>query len=181
MKRIVWKFGFFAGAIIAVMTAINVPACMNGHVDFTKGAIIGYSTMVLSFLLVYFAIRSYRDNVSGGTISFGQAFKVGILTCLVACAVYVVAWEITFWGFIPDFADKYAAASLAAMQRAGKSAAEIAEATADMEKFKVWYRNPLYNIGMTFMEIFPPGLIVTLISAAILRKPGTRVPRVATA
>src|SRR5687767_16012022 len=90
------------------MTAIMLPLCMNGTIDLRYSEIIGYSTMVLSFIMVFIGIRTYREN-AGGMITFGKAFKVGILITLIACAVYVVAWEIVYYNFIPDFADRYAA------------------------------------------------------------------------
>ena len=170
MKKIVLKFGLASGALLGLVTAIMVPLSMSGKFDFSNSEIFGYTTMIAAFLAVFFGIRSYRENVAGGAITFGKAFQVGILIALVACVVYVVAWEIAYWGFLPDFADKYAAFSLKKMQAEGASAAELAAATTKMEEFKKLYQNPLFNIGITFMEVFPVGLVFTLISAAILRK-----------
>jgi len=86
-----------------------------------------------------------------------------------------------FWNFIPDFGDKFAAYSLEKMREDGASAVALAKAQQDMVRFKELYKNPLINIGMTFIEVFPVGLIVTLVSAAILRKknPGAPVPATA--
>jgi hypothetical protein len=170
MKRTIWKFGLLTGAIIAGMTAIMLPLCMKGIVDWSHQEIIGWSTMILSFLLVFFGIRSYRDHQGGGSITFGRAFQVGILITLVACAVYVVSWQIVYYGFLPDFGEKFAAYSIEKIRKSGASEAEIAEATASWTRFAELYRNPLINMGMTFLEIFPVGLIVTLVSAAILRR-----------
>jgi len=173
MKKIVLTFGLISGAILAAMTAIMLPLSMSGKIDFEKSEIVGYTAMVLSFLLVFFGIRSYRENVGGGTITFGKAFRVGILITLVACAVYVISWEIVYFNFVPDFADKYAAYSIEKMRQEGATAAAIAAAEKKMADFKELYANPLINVGITFLEVFPVGLIVTLISAAILRrKPG---------
>jgi len=170
MKKIVLTFGLISGFILATMTAIMVPMCMNGRIDLDTSAVIGYTAMFLAFLLVYFGIRSYRDNIGGGAITFGRAFKVGILITLVTCAVYVISWEIVYFGFIPDFGDKYAALTLDKLRAEGATAAKIAAEQEKMETFKKLYRNPLFNIGMTFVEVFPVGLIMTLISAAILRR-----------
>ena len=170
MKRTVWKFGLLTGAIIAGMTAIMLPLCMSGKVDWGHQEIIGWSTMILAFLLVFFGIRSYRDHQGGGSITFGRAFQVGILITLVACAVYVVSWEIVYYGFLPDFGETFAAYNIEKLRKDGASEAEIATATAEWARFAELYRNPLINIGMTFLEIFPVGLIVTLVSAAILRR-----------
>ena len=173
MKRIVLTCGLIAGGFLAAMMAWMVPLCMNGHVDMTNSAILGYTTMVVAFLAVFFGVRSYRDKTGDGTITFGKAFQIGILITLVACAIYVTTWEVIYFNFLPDFADKYAALSLAKMRAAGASASEMVKAEKEMADFKRLYPNPLFNIGMTLMEVFPVGLIVTLVSAAILRRKAT--------
>lgn len=170
MKKIVWTFGLIAGAILGAMTAVMVPMSMHDAKSFEHSEIFGYTVMVLSLLLVFFAVRSYRENVSAGAISFGKAFQVGILVTLVASAVYVATWEVVYYNFIPDFADKYAARMLEKMKTKGESAQAVEKAVGEMAKFKEMYKNPLFNIGMTFIEVFPVGLAVTLVSAAILRK-----------
>lgn len=170
MKKIVLTFGLIAGGFLAAMMAIMVPLCMEGHVGLDFSAVFGYTTMVLAFLAVFFGIRSYRDKTGDGTITFGRAVGVGLLITLVASAIYVTAWEIIYFNFLPDFADKYAALSLEKMRAGGASATELVEAEKKMADFKRWYANPLLNIGMTFLEVFPVGLIVTLVSAAILRR-----------
>lgn len=170
MKTIVLKFGLISGLIISAMTAVMLTLCMNGVIDFGAGEIFGYSVMVLSFLLVFFGVRSYRDEVSGGAITFGKAFGVGLLVTLVACAVYVIAWEIVYYNFIPDFVDRYSAYLIDELRADGATAEAIAAKEAEMKEFAELYANPLFNVLMTFMEIFPVGLIVTLVSAAILRR-----------
>ncbi len=178
MKKIVLTFGLIAGGVIAAMFAITLPLTLNGTIDLSNSQLLGYSIMVLAFLMVFFGIRTYRDNNNGGTITFGRAFKVGILITLITAAVYVVSWEIVYYNFLPDFAERYAALTIQKLREEGASAAAIAKTTQDMARFAELYKNPLFNIGMTFMEIFPVGLIVTLISAAILRRKqgGTQIP-----
>jgi hypothetical protein len=172
MKKTVWTYGLLSGGILAALTATLLPLCFNGTLAFENSELVGYSAMLLSFIAVFFGIRSYRENHGGGTITFGKAFKVGILITLITCAVYVIGWEIVYWGFIPDFGDKFAALTLEKARADGQSAAELAELSASMERFKVWYRNPFFNVGMTFLEVFPVGLVMTLVSAAILRRKG---------
>mgnify|MGYP000846788384 CR=1 FL=1 len=170
MLRTVVIFGLISGAVIAGLTAVMLPLCLNGTIRFENSQLLGYSTMLLSFLAVFFGIRTYREDALGGTISFGKAFQVGILITLVSCAVYVIGWEIVYWGFLPDFGDTYAAHVLERLQASGASAEKIAEETRKMDQFRQLYRNPFYNVGITFLEIFPVGLVVTLVSAAILRR-----------
>ena len=158
------------------MTAIMLPLCMNGVIDFDKSEILGYTTMVMSFLAVLFGIRSYRENVAGGSITFGKAFQVGILIALLSCAIYVIGWEIVYYNLVPDFADKYASFTIETMRAKGESAAAIAAMETQMARFKELYKNPFINVAITFMEVFPVGLIVTLISAAILRRTTPSAP-----
>jgi len=177
MKKIVLTFGLLSGFFLAAMMAIMMPLGMSGRVDFSSMEVVGYTSMVAAFLAVFFAIRSYREQVGGGVITFGRAFKVGMLVTLICGAIYVIAWQIIYWGFIPDFEEKYAALTLEQLRASGAAPAEVAAETRKMEDFKRLYKNPLFNIGMTFMEVVPVGLIMTLISAAILRRkqtPGIR-------
>jgi len=182
MKRIVLTFGLISGLISAGVMSIAIPLCLKGSTaDFDKAEIIGYSSMVLSGLLVFFGIRSYREN-NGGAITFGRAFKVGILIVLVSCAIYVAAWEIVYYNFVPDFMQKYTVHTIEKMRREGATDAAIVKKQKQMADFSELYKNPLVNIGLTFIEPIPVGLIVTLISAAILRKkPGSQAPAAATA
>lgn len=170
MKSYVWIFGLIAGGLLGGMMVITMPMYMNQSLDFDHGEILGYSTMVLAFLLVFFGIRSYRDKAEGGTITFGRAFKVGILITLVACGVYVATWQVLYFGFMPDFPDVYAAHLIEKMRADGATAQQITEKQQEMAKFRDLYRNPLINAGVTFLEVFPVGLITTLVSAAILRR-----------
>src|SRR5678815_4031846 len=107
MKRIVLTFGLISGAVLSGLMLLTV--AFVDRIGFDRGVIVGYTTMVLAFLLVFFGIRSYRENVGGGEISFGRAFTVGILIMLITCVMYVVTWEIEYRAFFPDFMDKYAA------------------------------------------------------------------------
>jgi hypothetical protein len=168
MKKTVLTFGVISGAIISVLMLATVP--FMHKIGFTRGMVIGYTTMVLAFLLVFFGIRSYRENVGNGSISFGRALSVGLLIMLIACAFYVVTWEFIYFNFMPDFADKYAAFIVDDMRASGASAEQITQKIEEMKHFKVLYSNPFSNVAMTLLEPLPVGLVMTLISALILRK-----------
>lgn len=167
MRKTVVVFGLLSGAVASAMMLLTVPFMdsLGGH-----GELIGYTTIVASFLLVYFGIRSYRDRVAGGSLTFGRAFAVGILITLISCACYVATWEFIYFRLRPDFVDKYVALVIERAQASGASPQEIEAKTKQLEQFKTQYQNPLFNVGMTFMEPFPVGLLVTLISAGILRR-----------
>lgn len=169
MKRIVIIFGVISGLISSALMFLTLPLMHTGVVNFSNGYILGYTSIVLSFLLVFFGIRSYREN-AGGTISFGRAFSVGILITLISCVFYVASWEVIYFKIMPDFADKYAAHAISTMREKGATDAAIAAKKVEMEKMKTMLNNPLLNAAMTFIEPFPVGLLITLISAAILRR-----------
>jgi len=170
MKRIVLIFGLISGAIASAMMFLTLPLMHNGTVDSHNGYLIGYTSIFLSLLLVFFGIRSYRENAGGGSITFGRGFKVGILITLISCVFYVASWEIIYYNIMPDFADKYAAQAIAEMKQKGASDAAIAETQKKMADMKKMLANPVINAAMTFIEPFPVGLLMTLVSAGILRK-----------
>jgi hypothetical protein len=178
MKKTVLTFGLISGAVSAATMLATLP--FANKVGFDKGEILGYTVIVLSALLIFFGIRSYRENAGGGRLTFGRGFAVGILITLISSACYVGVWEIVYFKLMPDFAEKYAAHMVENAKSSGASQQKIAETEQKAKDFKQMYDNPAINVAMTFMEVFPVGLVVTLISAGILRKkagPGLPVPQ----
>ena len=167
MKKTILIFGLISGALISLMMALTVP--FQDKIG-SHSYVIGYTTIVLSLLLSFFGIRSYRDNVGNGQITFAKAFAVGISITVISCICYVVTWEVIYYNFMPDFMDKYAAHVIEKMKSAGETAAAIQQKSDELNKLKVMYKNPLVNMAMTFIEPFPVGLVITLISAAVLRR-----------
>ena len=168
MKKIVLTFGLISGAVLSALMLLTV--AFVDRIGFDRSVIVGYTTMVLAFLLVFFGIRSYRENVGGGEISFGRAFTVGILIMLITCVIYVVTWAFEYRTFFPDFMDKYAAHVTEKARAAGASPEELTRQTEELKTFKEMYGNPFYFVLFTIIEPLPVGLPMTLISAAILRK-----------
>ena len=168
MKKIVLTFGIIAGVILSVLMVATMP--FIDRIGFDYGLVVGYTSMVVAFLLVFFGIRSYRENVGGGQISFARAFSVGILIVLIASVMYVVTWEIIYFNFLPDFGEKYAAHMLEKARAAGASAEQLAAEAENMNEMKSILNNPLLNAAFTLLEPLPVGLVLTLVSAAILRK-----------
>jgi len=169
MKKTVLTFGLIAGLIISVLmdgSLLLANKIGSGH----NSMILGYTMMVASFLLVYFGIRSYRDNNLAGQISFGRAFACGIFIALITTVCYVATWEVLYFNFMPHFMDGYWAAQIAKVQSSGLDSATTAAQVAAIEHSQQLYQNPFVNMAYTFMEPLPVGLIITLISAAILRR-----------
>ena len=168
MRKTVLTFGLIAGAVLSVMMLLTLP--FLDRIGFDKGEIIGYTTMVLAFLMVYFGVRSYRDNLAGGTIKFGRAFVVGLMITLVASACYVATWQLIYYKVAPDFTDKYVAYAVEKAKKSGASEPQIAAQKKEMSEMMDLYKNPLINIGVTFLEPLPVGLLFTLASAFALSR-----------
>jgi hypothetical protein len=168
MKKTVLTFGLISGAVSAGAMLVSLP--FADSLGFKAAEVLGYTTIVLSALLIFFGIRSYRDNAAGGRLTFGQGFAVGILITLISSACYVSTWELIYFKLKPGFAEKYAASMVERARASGASQQKIDEKVRQAQEFKQMYDKPLNNIAMTFMEVFPIGLLVTLISAGILRR-----------
>jgi hypothetical protein len=168
MRKTILTFGLISGAVSSLMMGVSMAFADRIGID--RGYIVGYTTIVLSCLFIYFGVRSYRENVSGGTITFARAFGVGLAIGVISCLCYVVTWEIIYFNFMPDFLDKFDAYEIAKLKAAGASAAVLQRHIEEQNHMKVLYANPLFNAALTFIEPFPVALLVTLISAAVLRK-----------
>ncbi len=168
MTKTVLTFGLISGFIISVLmggSLLVAEQIGSGH-----SMALGYTIMVASFLLVYFGIRSYRDNTLPGEISFGRAFACGILITLITTVCYVAMWEVLYFNFMPHFMDSYFAAQIQKVQAAGLDSAATAAQVAAIRQSQAAYQNPLVNIAYTLMEPLPVGIVITLISAALLSR-----------
>ncbi len=168
MRKIVLTFGFISGAIMSGMMLATLP--FMERIGFDKGLIIGYTSMLCAFLLVYFGTRSYRDDVAGGSVRFLKAFQVGLLITLISCFFYVATWEVVYFRISPDFADKYAQHELATAKAKGATEQEMVTKRQEMRQFKEAYDNPLINVAYTFIEPFPLGLVISLVCAGVLSR-----------
>ena len=166
MRKIVLTYGLIAGAILSVMMLVTIP--FQDRIDFDKGAVIGYTTMVIAFLMIFFGVRSYRDNVAGGSVGFGRALGVGLLITLIASICYVATWQFIYYRLTPDFMDKYAAYTIDKARKSGATDATIAARTKEMAEFSEMYKNPLINVAFTFLEPLPVGVVFALVTAGVL-------------
>jgi hypothetical protein len=166
MRKIVLTYGLFAGVILSAMLLVTL--AFQEQIGFDQGAIVGYTSMVIAFLMVFFGVRSYRDNVAGESVTFGRAFAVGLMIAVVASVCYVATWEIAYYQFVPDFGDKYAAYAIEKARQSGATDAEIATQVKEMAEFNERYKNPLVNIAITLLEPLPVGIAFALVTAGVL-------------
>jgi hypothetical protein len=151
-------YGGLAGAVaIGVMIATFALDLTNLHTLW-----FGYLVMLAALSMIFVAIKRYRDVECGGVIRFGRAFGLGVGIAGVAGLIYVTGW---------DFMADYTASTLEQMRADGAAPAAIQAKEAEMRQMAEMYGNPLFRLPMIFAEIFPVGLLVALVSAALLRNP----------
>lgn len=169
MLRKILSYGAIAGLLIGGVLSLIIVTMGDRMQHGATGMLIGYLTMLVGLSLVFVAIKRHRDADLGGVIRFWPAFALGLGVSFIASVFYVIAWEATQAITGMDFASTYASAVIERQKAAGISGEALAKLVADMEQFKINYANPAYRLPMTFTEIFPVGVIVSLISAALLR------------
>lgn len=172
MKKIVIVCGLIGGVISSSMFLITMSMGEN-HGDTHGSMVLGYVSMLLAFSLIFVGIKNYRDKHNAGAISFGKAFVIGLYIALIGSTIYVATWMIDFYVFIPDFMDKYVAQQLQAAAESGMSPAEIKIMSDEMQGYMQMYKTPWGVALLTYMEILPVGLLMSLIGAAVFRKKAT--------
>ena len=167
MLRIVLIYGVIGGIIVAVPMLVSTFTLTEDTVP-ENAALYGYLSMLLAFTMVFVGIKHYRDKVCGGVVRFLPALGVGLGISAVASLFWVVGWEITLaTGF--DFDSAYVDSLVAAAQARGAPAAEIERIRAETADFLAMYANPLFRLPITFVEMFPIGVVISLLSAVLLR------------
>ena len=172
MRQTVVRYGFKAGAILsALMVATLGGGKLLGWENHGYGGMaVGYTTMVLSFMLIHFGVRSYRDTVTGGDVRFWPALRVGLLIALIGSACYAATWLVVSPLIMPKFAEQYGAEAVKQAETRGAPAAEVEKIRTDMANFATMYKNPFYKFGMTLLEPLPVGVLMSLISASVLSR-----------
>jgi hypothetical protein len=169
MKKTIWTCGVIGG-LISISWCIFSMQVFKSDMSMDKRLIFGYASMVLAFSLIFVGIKNFRDNYNDGIISFGKALKIGLLITAVASTVYVLVWLVDYYFFIPDYLDKYAAAMLTDLKAKHANQATINQQMAEAAKYAKMYQNPLFNALLTYTEIVPVGIVISLIAALILKR-----------
>ncbi len=174
MRKIVIVYGGISGLLMVMMFLISFAMMENGALSFENSELFGYTTMIIVLSLIFFGVKSFRDKHSNGTITFGKGFKVGISIAAVASLMYATGWEVYYnsTDLKETFMQRYTDLTIKKMQHDGKSQEQIDKKREEMRSFAEMYKNPFIRFGMTLMEIFPVGLVITLVSAGVLRKKG---------
>lgn len=174
MKKNILIYGLLAGLIVSSMLVITAIRCYYEK-DFSGSMVLGFTVMILAFAFVFVGIKNYRDQFNNGTVTFSKAFSIGLYITLIASTMYVLVWLISYYGFIPDYMDKYTEHVINEAKANGVSKAELTKQMAEMQDYKEMYKSPVGVVLLTYLEILPVGLIITLLSALVLKRKQTLV------
>lgn len=171
MKKNVLVFGFISGLVVsAIMSISMIYMANNPELKAGSGSmIIGYLSMLIAFSLIFVAVKNYRDKQNFGAISFGKALGMGLLIALIGSTMYVISWALVYNFYMPDFMEKYCA-QIIQSAKTTSTPAELQKIIEQMNQTKEMYKKPLFFTLFTYMEILPVGLIVSLITALILKR-----------
>lgn len=169
MKKIVLVYGAISGIIVSLFLVSSIGYCYATS-NFQGNVWVGYTSMLLAFSLTFIGVKNFRDKQNAGVISFGKAFQIGLYISLIASTMYVLTWLIDYYFFIPDFMEKFSNQAIETAKASGESLEEIKQKAEGMKTYQEMYKTPFGVILLTYMEILPVGLVVSLISALILKK-----------
>jgi len=167
MLRTILIYGAIAGVTVGMLMAVTIPF-VHGTAAEAWGMAIGYATMLIALSTIFVAVKRRRD-AQGGVIGFWPAFVLGLGISLVAGIFYVISWEIIMPLLPGDFMGELIRGAIAQQKAKGVSGKALADFIAQMEQLRRDYANPLYRMPMTFTEIAPVGVLVSLVSALLLR------------
>jgi hypothetical protein len=168
MKKTILTYGLISGALSAAMMFATLP--MLHDFDYRRSEIIGYTSILLASLLVFFGVRSYRETAGGGRLTFLRGLGVGVAIAAISAVCYAATWLVISTWIRPGMTAEVAAWMVKAKQASGASAAEVAETAHQAEVYARLAKNPAINFGMTLLEPFPVGLAMSVLSALILRR-----------
>lgn len=161
-------YGGLAGAIVVSIISATIAMDLPSH---ATSVWVGYLVMLAALSLIFVGVKRYRDVERGGVVSFGRAFVLGLAMAVTAAVIYTIGWEIYLAVSGGDFMAEYTAGIVERMRAEGAPPPAVEAKAAEMRAMAESYRNPLFRMPLTFVEIFPVGLVVALISAALLRNP----------
>lgn len=169
MKTNVLRYGLLSGICVAAFMSLSIAYCYSKN-SFEGSMLLGYAAMLLSLSFIFVGVKNYRDTLNGGVISFGNAFMMSLYMTLIASTLYVLGWMLAYYNFFPDFMEKLEAYQLSPAKVSQMTPAEVAGIREQIKTFKDWYATPIGVAGATYMEILPVGLVVSLITALILKR-----------
>lgn len=173
MQKTILKYGLISGLISGLLMALVTITCAHKDFMWEYGAYIGYTSMIISMALVYFGVKHFRDQENGGQITLTRAMWIGFGIVSISCILYSLTWLVVYYNFLPNFMNEYAAHEIQKAQAAGISAEALSKKQAQFDEMKKMYSTPLGVFSITLLEPLPVGILISILSAIVLRKKQT--------
>ena len=174
MKKIVMICGLISGGIVSGLMGLSM-LMYNNNSDLKHSEVLGYATMILAFSLIFVGIKMFRDKHNGGTVTVGKGFLIGLYITLIASTMYVAVWALEYKYVFPDFMEKYSAQMISQVKSSGASPDKVDATLKQMAMYRDMYKNPVFFTLMTYAEILPVGLVISLVSALILKRSDKKI------
>ena len=169
MQKIALTYGVLSGSIVILTMILGLMVSDGG--SFLSSELFGYLIMLVALSMIFIGIKRYRDQELGGVIRFLPAFAMGLAIAVIAGIIYTLVWELYSMSNGYAFIDNYVNSAIEAKKAAGLSAEKLAQEIATLEEMRSDYGKIYIRMPMTFLEIFPVGLIIAILSAAVLQNP----------
>ncbi|WP_299313123.1 DUF4199 domain-containing protein [uncultured Aquimarina sp.] len=171
MKNTVLRYGVYGAITISILFILAL--FLGKNLSYGLQEVIGYTTMVVSLIFVFFGIKHYRDKENSGVISFGKALVIGVLISLFSAIAFGLLDVIYIKYINPDFTTEYYTRMVEQISSSVPEA-EFKIKLAELEAQKEMFSSPLMNFLLMSATVLIIGFIISLISGLILqRKPST--------
>jgi len=151
MKTTILRYGFFS--LIAAVVLFLAALVLGQELSSTTQMVIGYISMTISLLFVFFGIKHYRDQENNGSITFRKAFILGIFISVFAAVGFAIIDYIYTAVINPDWIANYVQT-----QRDLGYEGEIPDHTSSSLAV------------FMFLIVMVVGIIITILSALILQR-----------
>ena len=169
MKNHILKFGLIAGTVIVAIPVIAGFIIGYGPDSFKMGEIIGYSTMVLSLLVIFFASKEYQKQHPTEEVGFARIFTLGLGISAIAGLMFGIYNVIYVTYISPEFMDLYYEYYLQGIRDSGAAAEVITAQIAQVESEKAMFMNPVFNFFVMFATVFVIGVVISIVSGMFQR------------
>ncbi|MBV1908258.1 MAG: DUF4199 domain-containing protein [Kangiellaceae bacterium] len=170
MKNNIMKFGLIAGTIIVMIPLITGLIIGYGPETYKTGEIVGYSTIILSLMMIFLAVKEYQKRNPEQTVGFLKILAIGAGISFIAGLMFGI-YNVIYVTYIdPEFMHTYYQYYIQSIQSSGASAEVIEQQIAQLEKEKEMFMDLTFNFALMFLTVFMIGLVVSVISGLLQRE-----------
>lgn len=134
------------------------------------GEIIGYSSMLIALTAIFFGVKSYRDRVLGGKITFGKAFALGAGISALSSIIFGIYVYFLYIAISPELSGKMIEVYREKIKTSGQTQEAVTKQLEEFEKEAPMWKNPFLQSFVMLITVFMIGLVISFITAIILKR-----------